>query len=443
MQISDKFIPIFELLDSDVAAKKHAEIRYVVLVGGRGSGKSHALSVWVNQATYKEGWGVLFCRWEMSSAEKSIIPEMRKLAGDDMLNNEQDFLFKRTQVENKMTNVVVDFAGLRPSSNSSTGALKSVSKKNIFCCEEIEDCQNFEIFDKVDNSIRTIDQKNIVILCLNQGHKNHWIYQEFIKPYHDGERDDVMLIETNYLDNIKFLDESFIKKANRVKSRNLSRYKHIYLNEWQSDTDGAIWKQHDISLNRKTIDEFETDIKNELVEVIIAYDPAVTDYEKTEKERQEARSSSREPDEDGIIVMGKDSSNHIYIWRDLSMRGKRSDVAKTIASAYIDEFANVVIAEVNNGGDFIKSLIKSVDRTIAVENVRATRGKAIRANPSKAFYEEKMVHHVGHFPELEHEMTTWVPDTGMDSPNRLDALVWGITYLISEDVAEGEAFDIF
>jgi phage terminase large subunit-like protein len=77
-----------------------------------------------------------------------------------------------------------------------------------------------------------------------------------------------------------------------------------------------------------------------------------------------------------------------------------------------------------------------VDRAIKCELVTATKNKKIRAQPIQALYEEGMVHHVGHFPELELEMTTWVYDTGMDSPNRMDALVWGCTWFVKEDVTE-------
>ena len=146
MVLSDKFIPLFELLDDKVREEKYSNIRYVVLSSGRGSGKSHALATWVNQATYKDGWGVLFTRWEMTSAEKSIIPEFKKIS--ELMNNDRDFSFKRTQVVNNMTGTVIDYAGLKPSSNNSTGALKSVSKKNILVVEESEDVYNFELFDK-------------------------------------------------------------------------------------------------------------------------------------------------------------------------------------------------------------------------------------------------------------------------------------------------------
>jgi len=404
-------------------------LRYIILIGGRGSGKSFALAKWVNSATFCK-YSVLFTRFTMTSAETSVIPEFRNMC--ETVGNDTDFSFKRTQVENTHTGAVIDYKGLKPTSNNSTGALKSIANKNVFIVEEAEDCHNFELFDKVDNSIRMKGKHNIIVLCLNQGHKNHWIYQEFIKE----QRDDTLVIESSYLDNLKHLDQSFINKAERLKERNLQRYRHVFLNEWQTDTDGAIWKQSDISAFRISKEDYDADIKDQIIETVIAVDPAVTDSAMTEAERQDARARGKEPDEDGIIVMGKTRNNHIYVIADLSCRGRRSDIAKIVVGAYNDYQANCVIVEKNNGGDWIKNALKSVSRSVKVENVTARKNKKIRAEPVQAVYEEGMVHHVGVYPELEYEMTTWVYDTGMDSPNHLDALVWGGTWLIQEEVAE-------
>jgi len=408
------------------------DVRYVILIGGRGSGKSYALAKWVNSATYCK-YSVLFTRFTMTSAETSVIPEFRNMC--ELVGNDPDFAFRRTQVENTHTGAMVDYKGLKPTSNNSTGALKSIANKNVFIVEEAEDCHNFELFDKVDNSIRMKGKHNIIVLCLNQGHVNHWIYQEFIKE----QRDDTLVIESTYLDNLKHLDQSFINKAEKLKERNLRRYKHVFLNEWQTDTDGAIWKQSDISAFRISKEDYESDIKDKIIETVIAVDPAVTDSAMTEVERQAQRASGKEPDEDGIIVIGKTKNNHIYVIADLSCRGRRSDIAKVVVGAYNDYKANCVIVEKNNGGDWIKNALKSISRSVKVENVTARKNKKIRAEPVQAVYEEGMVHHVGVFNELEYEMTTWVYDTGMASPNHLDALVWGGTWLIQEDITTAKS----
>ena len=104
-----------------------------------------------------------------------------------------------------------------------------------------------------------------------------------------------------------------------------------------------------------------------------------------------------------------------------------------IAKLYNEFDCQYVIIEKNNGGDFIPALIKTVDKYVRCRTVTATKGKKLRAQPVQAMYENGEVHHVGHFSELEHEMTTWVPDEGMASPNRMDALVWLCTHFSAKN----------
>jgi phage terminase large subunit-like protein len=93
--------------------------------------------------------------------------------------------------------------------------------------------------------------------------------------------------------------------------------------------------------------------------------------------------------------------------------------------------ANALIAEVNMGGDMVRSVLREVDATVPVREVHARRGKWLRAEPVAALYEQGKVKHVGAFPLLEDEMC----DFGFDglssgrSPDRLDALVWALTEL--------------
>ena len=84
----------------------------------------------------------------------------------------------------------------------------------------------------------------------------------------------------------------------------------------------------------------------------------------------------------------------------------------------------------NNGGDMVEHTIRSAKggRHVAYKAVRASRGKAIRAEPIAARYEKGLIHHVGTFRELEDQMCSWVP--GDKSPDRIDALVWALTELM-------------
>ena len=90
--------------------------------------------------------------------------------------------------------------------------------------------------------------------------------------------------------------------------------------------------------------------------------------------------------------------------------------------------ADCLVAEVNQGGDLVESVIRQLDPMVSYKSVRASKGKAARAEPVAALYEQGRIHHVGMFAELEDQLCTWVP--GEDSPDRLDALVWAFTNLM-------------
>ena len=76
----------------------------------------------------------------------------------------------------------------------------------------------------------------------------------------------------------------------------------------------------------------------------------------------------------------------------------------------------------------MERLIRGIDPQVSYKSVHATRGKIVRAEPISALYEQKKVHHVGIFPELENQMISFTGDTSV-SPDRLDALVWGLSEL--------------
>lgn len=135
-------------------------------------------------------------------------------------------------------------------------------------------------------------------------------------------------------------------------------------------------------------------------------------------------------DEIGVVVEGLGHDDHVYTLADLSVPGSLGPLAwgRAAVNAYHDYEADRICAEANFGGDMVKSNIKTVDPSVLVTLVRASRGKAVRAEPVATLSEEGRHHMVGAFPELETEMTSWVPGDP-DSPNRLDAKVWATTNL--------------
>ena len=175
-------------------------------------------------------------------------------------------------------------------------------------------------------------------------------------------------------------------------------------------TEGALWKPQMIDETR-----LSSDVEKELQSIIIAIDPAVT--------------SGDDSDETGIVVVGKDGQNRYYVLEDLSGRYSADNWGRIAVRAYFEWQADRIVAEVNNGGDLVERLIRTVDPNVPYRGVHATRGKMVRAEPVAALYEQKRVHHMGTFPELENQMCTYTGERPKPSPDRLDALVWGLSEL--------------
>lgn len=147
--------------------------------------------------------------------------------------------------------------------------------------------------------------------------------------------------------------------------------------------------------------------------VVVAIDPAVTAH--------------KDSDETGIIPVGM-KDGHYYVLGDVSGTYKPLQWADKSIEQYRIWNADIIIGEVNNGGDLVEANLRSVDKQIPYRAVRASRGKVTRAEPIASLYQQGLVHHVGYLRELETQMVTWSPQDD-DSPDRIDALVWGLTEL--------------
>ena len=147
----------------------------------------------------------------------------------------------------------------------------------------------------------------------------------------------------------------------------------------------------------------------------------------------------------GIVIAGVatiDDKVHGYVVDDRSLHGSPAGWGSEVVAAYHRNESDRVVAEVNFGGEMVESTIRTVEggKDVAYKAVRASRGKAIRAEPIVAFYEQGRVHHVGRFEALEDEMTNWVSGESGWSPNRIDALVWALTELMTEKRWRDQSF---
>ena len=186
-------------------------------------------------------------------------------------------------------------------------------------------------------------------------------------------------------------------------------FKMLYMADF-SEVEGALWSWNLIDSTRVTE-------MPDFVRAAIALDPATT--------------SNEGSDETGIIRGGRDAKGHIYICEDKSGIHTPQDWASIAIGQYNVFKLDKIVAEANNGGDMIESIIRNIEPTIAYESVWASRGKITRAEPIVALYQQGRVHHVGRLAVLEDEMTNW--KLGDKSPNRIDALVWLVTFLMQSD----------
>jgi len=222
-----------------------------------------------------------------------------------------------------------------------------------------------------------------------------------------AKRDDVIIIRGSTFDNAANLSESALAEM-RLRYENTRLGRQELYGEIIDDVEGALW-------TRDVIEEARVTEHPPLTRIVVAIDPAVT--------------SGGDSDMTGITVQGVANDGQYYVLEDLTLRGSPQAWARAAVDAYHRWQADRIIGETNNGGDMIESLLRQVDPSISYRKVTATRGKQLRAEPVAALYEQGRVHHVGMFLELEDQMTNWTPSSN-ESPDRMDAMVWGMTELM-------------
>lgn len=141
-------------------------------------------------------------------------------------------------------------------------------------------------------------------------------------------------------------------------------------------------------------------------------------------------------DEAGIVTCGKkdvDGVAHYYVIADDTIQPESTDEwgRQAVKSFFLHQ-ADIVVAEINNGGTLVTKNITQINPDVPVEEVTATRGKTKRAEPIATLCEQGRVHFCGHFSKLESQCVEWDPSIPADqqkSPDRMDAFVWAIAYL--------------
>jgi len=262
---------------------------------------------------------------------------------------------------------------------------------------------------------------------VNPTYKTHHLYRTYVEkfdifnglPMSPEQSSMYNWCRINPCDNLDNLSEGYLRELQSLSPENRRRFLE---GEWSEESKDALFKMNDINNARvKTFAELGA---IQFDKIVVGVDPAVT--------------SGAKADLTGIIVCGwvrpkafdRRSSGQYYVLEDRSIRGTPDEWAQAVYDAYTHWKADLIVGEANQGGDLVEKNIRSVSRIAPYKKVWATRGKAIRAQPVAAICATGDLHIAVCLPELEGEMVGWNPDSGEPSPNRLDALVWGITELM-------------
>ena len=231
-----------------------SDARYFIITGGRGSGKSFSINLLLVLLTYEAGHTILFTRYTLASAYVSIIPEfIEKLEMLDIFN---DFYITKDEIRNKLSGSKIIFKGIKTSSGDQTANLKSLQGVTTFILDEAEELTSEDTFDKIDLSVRQLNQQNRVILILNPVTKDNWIYSRFFqdKGVQEGSNtteDNVTYIHTTYLDNLENLSKSYLNQIENIKLRRPEKYKHQMLGGWLDKAEGVIFSNWEIGEFKK------------------------------------------------------------------------------------------------------------------------------------------------------------------------------------------------
>lgn len=221
-----------------------------------------------------------------------------------------------------------------------------------------------------------------------------------------GDPTTVISHATTYANQAHLAPAFFEAVIARFEGTHLGRQE--LMGELIDDVPGALWA-------RSQIDACRVADAPPLARIVVAVDPPVT--------------SGPRADECGIVAAALGTDEEFYVLQDATVQGlSPGGWAARAVALYEQLSADRIVAEVNQGGEMVRSVLEQAGHHLPLQLVRASRGKMARAEPVAALYERGLVHHVGSFPELEDQMCSFTGE-GSKSPDRLDALVWALSDL--------------
>lgn len=267
------------------------------------------------------------------------------------------------------------------------------------------------------NGVQGIPLTLRMLYDANPPTKGHWTYKLFHQRVDPDTRkalpdpDNYAYMQINPGDNQENLPDSYIQTLKGLPERLQRRF---LLGEFADDNPDALFREAVIDQWRH-VGELP-----DLIRVIVAVDPSGARDE-----------DNADNDAIGIVVVGLGTDGNVYVLEDCTVKASPGVWSNIATTAFDRHEADLVVGEENFGGAMVEAVIQAARPRTPYKSVKASRGKVVRAEPFSALYEQGKVRHAGYYPELEEELCAFSTHgyTGQGSPNRADALIWGLAEL--------------
>lgn len=377
--------------------------RYKAIYGGRGSMKSHFFSeLGVERAIMQPGFRMVCVR----EIQKSLKESAKRLLEDKIkrFGLESDFSIMNDEIKTPGGGVFL-FQGL---SDHTAESIKSLEGFDVAWVEEGQTLSMRSL-----EFLRPTIRKEGSEIWVGWNPRNasdpvDSFFRGLIPP------EDAIIIQTSYEDNPWFPKVMQEERLHDLKT-NRDRYGHIWLGHYEPTALGAIWDRQTLHSGRM----FEVPVMGRIV---VGVDPSIEDNENS--------------DETGIVVAGVGEDKRGYVLDDASLKGGPAKWAQRVVAMFDKWEADAIVVETNQGGLMVKNTLLTVRPDLPIIEVRATKGKHVRAEPIASLYALGKISHIGTFTELEDQLCKITPYgyDGNDSPDRADAMIWAFTNLFPKIV---------
>lgn len=258
----------------------------------------------------------------------------------------------------------------------------------------------------------------------NPPSKSHWTYKLFVEKRDPETKlplkhpEDFVFFQINPQDNAENVSKDYLATLEGLSVRLQKRF---LKGEFADATPNALFHDEDIDKWRVTDGNLPA-----FVRVVVGVDPSGADD-----------ADNADNDAIGICVGGLGVDGNAYLLEDCTVKAGPATWARVAVTAFDRHEADCIVGEQNYGGAMVKTTIQTARPRTPYKSVTATRGKAVRAEPFSALYEQGKIRHAGDFRELEDELTAFSTYgyTGDRSPNRADAWFWVLAELFGGIVA--------